>query len=55
MGGWSAVGEGESAGMEEAVRPVDQARPKCKGCLATRAGHDLATKPPPEGLRTYDP
>ena len=21
----------------------------------TRVGHDLATKPPPEGLRTYDP
>lgn len=34
VGGWSAVGEGEGAGMEEAVRPVDQARPKCKGCLA---------------------
>ena len=37
VGGWSAVGEGEGVGLEEAVRPVDQARPKCKGCLADTA------------------
>lgn len=34
---WQASRGGGGQGTKKAVRPVDQARPKCKGCLAGAA------------------